>query len=314
MSSPVFPFALSTPSSVLIVLISCKISFRFCISLSSFESKESVSSWLSLMARLIFSGGLTMARREGVAPVAEVEDVVGVATFLRLFAAGLTPHCGRCWVDVGVEALAPAVPAVVRMLDRELISLAITDEELRLGACVCDVAVCLAPRAAPGAPRPAVLLALPPARNGGGLSGFDWVRFGVVDCASVATRGSGLFCFGGDEGSLTLPLGVLAAVVRSRGETDGMPGTFRLPTDSAPCPRDSLTSNSPDCTGAAKAPAACSPSSAAGPFDPNEAAEAMDTADRWDVVLNVRIWFSVRSPPMRKSSTPPCGMKWSVST
>ncbi len=118
------------------------------------------------------------------------------------------------------------------MLDFVLISLAITDEALRLG--VCAVGVRLAPLAATGALRAAELLALPPARNGGGLSGFDWVRFGVDDCASVATRGSVLFLFGGDEGSLALPLGVLDIVVRGRGETDGMPGTFRLPRDSVP--------------------------------------------------------------------------------
>ncbi len=99
---------------------------------------------------------------------------------------------------------------------------------------------------------------------------------------------------------MALPLGV-AAVVRGRGETDGMPGTFRLPTDS-------VASKLLECAAAEEAPSpsVCSRSCAAGPCDPNEATEATDIADRWDVVLNVRIWSSVRSPPMRNSSAPPC--------
>ncbi len=119
-----------------------------------------------------------MARLEFVVPA---EDV---ATFLRLLVAVLTPHCGRCCVDVGVDPLAaaaPAVPAVVLVLDFVLMSLAMTDEGPRFGVCDCVVEALLAPLAAPGTLRDAVLVAPPPARFRGGLSGLDWVRLGVDD-------------------------------------------------------------------------------------------------------------------------------------
>ena len=221
-----------------------------------------------------------MARLEA-APTAEL---VGVGVFLRLLAAGLTPHLGRSCSDFGDVGLAPAVsagppvPAVVRTLDFVLISLAITDDELRFG----DVSVparrvpepdAVGVRPAGGVLR-AVLFAFPPARKGAGLSYFVWTRFGVVDCASIATRGSGLFFFCGEEGVGALLTGVFAWG-RGRGEADGIPGTFRLPGDSIACTRAPVCSNAPNC-GIDVGTAVTCRSGSSGPLVGNEAADAAD--------------------------------------
>ena len=79
---------LSTPSSLLIVLMSSKISFRFFISLSSFESSESIfdNAWLSCSARLMFSGGFTMDRPEGVVAIV-IFVVLAVLVVVPVFVA-----------------------------------------------------------------------------------------------------------------------------------------------------------------------------------------------------------------------------------